>query len=114
VAAVQRASISQAQHSTLFWINLGIGLLLATLCVVAAPFLVTFYQEPRLLWIAVVVGLGFLFNGAAAQAKRTFIADASGPRSLAYRQTAEANRHAPFQVEPPKPNAPEWPHPRFD
>ena len=67
MAAVQRASISQAQHSTLFWINLGIGLLLATFCVVAAPFLVTFYQEPRLLWIAVVVGLGFLFNGAAAQ-----------------------------------------------
>ena len=67
MAAVQRASISQAQHSTLFWINLGIGLLLATLCVVVAPFLVTFYQEPRLLWIAVVVGLGFLFNGAAAQ-----------------------------------------------
>jgi O-antigen/teichoic acid export membrane protein len=67
MAAVQRTSISQAQHSTLFWINLGIGLLLATLCVVAAPFLVTFYQEPRLLWIAVIVGLGFLFNGAAAQ-----------------------------------------------
>jgi O-antigen/teichoic acid export membrane protein len=67
MAAVQRASISQAQHSTLFWINLGIGLLLASLCVVVAPFLVTFYQEPRLLWIAVVVGLGFLFNGAAAQ-----------------------------------------------
>ena len=67
MAAVQRTSISQAQHSTLFWINLGIGLLLATLCVVAAPFLVTFYQEPRLFWITVIIGLGFVFNGASAQ-----------------------------------------------
>jgi PST family polysaccharide transporter len=67
MAAVQRTSISQAQQSTLFWINLAIGLLLAALCALAAPFLVAFYHEPRLLWIAVVIGLGFVFNGASAQ-----------------------------------------------
>jgi O-antigen/teichoic acid export membrane protein len=67
MATVQRASISQAQLSMLFWINLAVGGLLAALCAAIAPVLVAFYHEPRLLWIAVVIGFGFVFNGAAAQ-----------------------------------------------
>jgi O-antigen/teichoic acid export membrane protein len=67
MATVQRTSISHAQLSMLFWINLAVGGLLAALCVATAPVLVAFYHEPRLLWISVVIGLGFVFNGAAAQ-----------------------------------------------
>jgi O-antigen/teichoic acid export membrane protein len=67
MATIQRASISQAQLSMLFWINLAVGGLLAALCAASAPLLVAFYHEPRLLWIAVVIGVGFLFNGASAQ-----------------------------------------------
>jgi PST family polysaccharide transporter len=67
MATVQRATISHAQLSMLFWINLAVGGLLAALCAAAAPVLVAFYHEPRLLWICIVIGLGFLFNGAAAQ-----------------------------------------------
>jgi O-antigen/teichoic acid export membrane protein len=67
MAAVQRASISQAEHSALFWINLAVGVTLALLCGALAPFLVVFFHEPRLLWIGVIIGLGFVFNGAAAQ-----------------------------------------------
>ncbi|MBV8378207.1 MAG: lipopolysaccharide biosynthesis protein [Verrucomicrobia bacterium] len=67
MATVQRATISHAQLSMLFWINLGVGAFLATICAAAAPVLVAFYHEPRLLWIGIVVGFGFLFNGAAAQ-----------------------------------------------
>jgi O-antigen/teichoic acid export membrane protein len=67
MATLQRTSISKAQHSTLFWINLAIGVLLAAFCAAMAPVLVVFYHEPRLFWISVVIGLGFIFNGAAAQ-----------------------------------------------
>ena len=67
MAAVQRSTVTRDQTSTLFWINLGVGALLATLCGLAAPVLVRFYGEPRLFGIAVVIGLGFIFNGAAIQ-----------------------------------------------
>jgi O-antigen/teichoic acid export membrane protein len=67
MATVQRASISREQTSTLFWINLAVGALLAALCALAAPLLTAFYHEPRLLWITVATGTGFVFNGLGAQ-----------------------------------------------
>jgi PST family polysaccharide transporter len=67
MATVQRASISHGQTSTLFWVNLVVGGLLTALCAAAAPFLVSFYAEPRLFWVTVALGAGFFFNGAAAQ-----------------------------------------------
>ena len=67
MATVQRASITRAQVSTLFWANLAVGGLLALLAAAAAPFLATFYKEPRLIWVTVALGTGFIFNGAAAQ-----------------------------------------------
>ncbi len=67
MATVQRASISREQTSTLFWINLAVGTVLAALCAAAAPFLTRFYHEPRLLWVTVATGTGFIFNGVSAQ-----------------------------------------------
>jgi O-antigen/teichoic acid export membrane protein len=67
MATVQRPTISRTQISTLFWINLAVGLILAVISVVAAPFLTVFYHEPRLFWVTVATGTGFIFNGAAAQ-----------------------------------------------
>jgi O-antigen/teichoic acid export membrane protein len=67
MATVQRAAITDAQTSTLFWINLAVGGLLAALAGVAAPGLAAFYDEPRVLWITVALGTSFVFNGAAAQ-----------------------------------------------
>ena len=66
-AAVQRATITDEQISTLFWVNILVGALLAALCVVIAPILVAFYHEPRLFWITVVTGLGFMFSAAGVQ-----------------------------------------------
>jgi O-antigen/teichoic acid export membrane protein len=67
MASVQRQSITTAQTSTLFWVNLVVGGFLATLAAGSAPLLVHFYHEPRLLWITIFLGTGFLFNGATAQ-----------------------------------------------
>jgi O-antigen/teichoic acid export membrane protein len=61
-ASVQRASITRAQTSTLFWINLAVGGLLATFCVGLAPALAAFYVDRRLFWVTVVSGTGFILN----------------------------------------------------
>jgi O-antigen/teichoic acid export membrane protein len=66
-ATVQRLEVTHEQTSTLFWINVAVGAMLAALCVALAPLVVRFYHEPRLYWIAVVSGATFLFNGLAAQ-----------------------------------------------
>jgi O-antigen/teichoic acid export membrane protein len=67
MATVQRLEVTHEQTSTLFWINVAVGAILATLCAALAPALVAFYHEPRLYWVAVVSGATFMFNGLAAQ-----------------------------------------------
>ena len=66
-AAVQRADITEDQHSTLFWINVLFGALLAGVTLAAAPAIATFYHEPSLLWVTVVLGTAFLFNAVGIQ-----------------------------------------------
>ena len=66
-ATVQRLEVTHEQTSTLFWINVALGAILATLCVALAPLLVAFYHEPRLYWVVVISGAMFMFNGLAAQ-----------------------------------------------
>ena len=67
MATIQRHEVTHEQTSTLFWINVAVGAILATLCAALAPLVVAFYHEPRLYWVVVVSGLAFLFNGLAAQ-----------------------------------------------
>ena len=64
---VQRPTISDAQVSALFWLNLLLGALLMALSIAMAPALTVFYHEPRLFWVAFAIGAGFLFNGASVQ-----------------------------------------------
>jgi PST family polysaccharide transporter len=66
-AAVQRATVTEEQISTLFWINLMVGALLAILTVALAPAIAAFYHEPRLTAVAAVMAVGFLFNAAGVQ-----------------------------------------------
>src|SRR3989442_9967758 len=63
-----KCMISAGAHtSTLFWINLAVGGVLALLAVITAPMLVAFYVEPRLFWVTVALGTILIFNGAAEQ-----------------------------------------------
>src|SRR5262245_18755595 len=66
-AAVQSPTLSKELASTLFWLNLTIGAVLATLTASAAPLIAGFYGEPRLFWITVALGAMFIAGGAAAQ-----------------------------------------------
>jgi O-antigen/teichoic acid export membrane protein len=67
LATVQRLEVTHEQTSTLFWINVGFGVLLAAVCAASAPLLVAFYHEPRVYWLAVSSGATFIFAGLAAQ-----------------------------------------------
>src|SRR5271156_5049116 len=66
-AAVQRSEVTRDQHSTLFWINVLLGALLALVTLAAAPAIAAFYHEPRLVWVAAVLGTAFLFNAVGIQ-----------------------------------------------
>src|ERR1700752_698388 len=47
-AAVQRITVSEEQISTLFWINILVGVILTLLTAGMAPAIAAFYREPRL------------------------------------------------------------------
>jgi PST family polysaccharide transporter len=66
-AAIQRATVTEEQSSTLFWINILVGVILTVIAILFAPVVSTFYHEPRLFWVTTVVAAGFLFNGAGVQ-----------------------------------------------
>lgn len=66
-AAVQKSTITDEQMSTLFWINILIGIILGSLCLAIAPLLVAFYHEPRLFWVTCAMGAAFFFRGAGLQ-----------------------------------------------
>lgn len=66
-AAVQRATVTDEQISTLFWINMLVGAILCLLSLVAAPLIAAFYHEPQLSAVMAVLGTGFVFNAAGVQ-----------------------------------------------
>ena len=66
-ASVQRVEVSEDQISTLFWINILVGVILTVCLAAAAPFVAAFYHEPHLLWVTVVLSSAFLFNAAGVQ-----------------------------------------------
>jgi PST family polysaccharide transporter len=66
-AIIQRENIDHRQVSTLWWINVGINLMLALLFVALAPAIVWFYGEPSLKPIVAVMALSILFGGLSTQ-----------------------------------------------
>jgi len=66
-ASVQRVNVTDQQISALFWINMLVGAILALLTLAVAPFMVTFYHEPRLLAVTSVLATGFVFNAVGVQ-----------------------------------------------
>jgi O-antigen/teichoic acid export membrane protein len=66
-ATIQKSDLSQAQISTLFWINVFFSICTLMLTAAIAPFVARFYSEPRLLGITVAYSVGFLFSGLTVQ-----------------------------------------------
>ena len=66
-ATIQRATVTNEQISTLFWINIVVGIVLSTLCLLTAPILAMFFHEPRVAGMTAAMSLGFLFSAAGVQ-----------------------------------------------
>ncbi len=88
-AAVQARTLSGQQRSQLFWINLAIGVLLAGMVVVAAPFVAQFFGQPALTDVMRALSLTFLLNGAATQYR------ASLERALRFKRIALIDATSP-------------------
>jgi len=66
-ATIQRAKVSYAQISTLFWINVGISVVLAAIIAAMSPVIVWWNGEPELMKIAPVLAIGVILGGLAIQ-----------------------------------------------
>jgi PST family polysaccharide transporter len=66
-ATVQQRTVTNEQVSTLFWVNMLVGALLALLALAVAPLVAAFYGEPRLIWVTVALAPVFLLNAAGVQ-----------------------------------------------
>jgi O-antigen/teichoic acid export membrane protein len=66
-ASVQHATVTEEQSSTLFWINVLIGMVLFVTASGLAPVVASFYHEPRLYWVTITMASAFVFNAAGNQ-----------------------------------------------
>ncbi len=66
-ATVQRVDVTEEQTSTLFWINILVGGILGLLLAAMAPLVVSFYHEPHLFFVTIVLATAFIFNAAGVQ-----------------------------------------------
>jgi PST family polysaccharide transporter len=66
-ATIQRADLTHAQLSALFWINSALGFVIAALLGLTAPLLARFYEQPDVQGIAVALSLGFVVAGFGVQ-----------------------------------------------
>lgn len=65
-AIIHNQNISQEQLSSLYWLNVGVSVLLALMLVMCAPLVASWYQHPQMKLLLVVAG-GTLVVGALAQ-----------------------------------------------
>jgi PST family polysaccharide transporter len=66
-ATIQSQEINHNQVSTLFWINVGIGVVLTGITICLAPVLAWFYKQPSVEAITLVFSLTFLICGLRVQ-----------------------------------------------
>ncbi|HPT99091.1 MAG TPA: oligosaccharide flippase family protein, partial [Armatimonadota bacterium] len=67
MSTVQRQTITHAQVSTLFWINVAVGCGLALVLSAAAPLVAKFYGRPELLTITLAIAPTFVFSSLGIQ-----------------------------------------------
>jgi PST family polysaccharide transporter len=66
-ATVQKDTLTQRELSTLFWVNLSVGALLALAQVALSPLVVLFYGDPHLAALTSIMSITLLLSGADVQ-----------------------------------------------
>jgi PST family polysaccharide transporter len=89
-AAIQAPTLSRHQRDNLFWINTGIGLVLASVVIAGAQLIAAFYRRPELVGVARALSGTFVLNGLATQYRADLV------RRLAFARLAVADVSAPI------------------
>jgi O-antigen/teichoic acid export membrane protein len=66
-ATIQEPKINHDQVSTLFWINLAFGIIVAAIIIMISPVIAWFYHKPQLQLITIISSINFLFVGLSTQ-----------------------------------------------
>ena len=66
-AAIQAKTLTRGQRSNLFWINVGIGLVLTIAVAALSRPIAAFYGDDRLVLVALVLSCTFVLNGFSTQ-----------------------------------------------
>lgn len=59
-ALIQKKEVTPAHFSSVFWLNLGIGVFMYSLFYISAPFISTFYNQPELIVLIRIICLAFI------------------------------------------------------
>ncbi len=84
-AAIQKANLTHAQQSNLFWINILLGLSLTALLAAASPLVAAFYGKPELVWLTLALSPIFLIGSISSQSGALLV------REMRFGQNAVAN-----------------------
>jgi O-antigen/teichoic acid export membrane protein len=75
VALIQKKDADNEHYSSVFWLNLAIGIFLYLLFFIAAPFLSVFYHEPQITALVRVICLSFIINALSSIQSNLLIRD---------------------------------------
>ena len=64
-ALIRKQDRSEIDNSTVFYFNIGVGIVLYLILFLSAPLIASFYNEPQLIPITRVIGLSLVFNSLA-------------------------------------------------
>lgn len=67
MATLQKENLTHQQVTNLFWLNLGSSLFLSLIIALCAPFIASFYDDPRLTGITIVSGFSLIIAGLTVQ-----------------------------------------------
>jgi PST family polysaccharide transporter len=66
-ATVQRAEITPAQSTALFWMNVAVAAVITVILIACAPFIAAFFHRPELVAVTAVLAVGILLTSFGAQ-----------------------------------------------
>jgi PST family polysaccharide transporter len=74
-AAIQQRTLSRAQQSNLFWVNVAVGLALTAIVAAAAPLVGRFYRKPEVVWITMGLSTTFFISSIGSQSGALLVRD---------------------------------------
>ena len=62
-ALIQKTELEEGHLSSVFWLNIAVGLILTILVYMSAPWVASFYNEPRLILLVRAISISFVIAG---------------------------------------------------